>query len=80
MYKVISSGLITERDIDNNVVAEVNGFQIIRSVTRDYDKWTGEIRGRKKVYYDVCDDDGDLLDSFKTLQQAKAFCRQLGTF
>lgn len=64
-----------ERDITNKVVGEINGYIIIRSEARNYDEWSGTYSGRTKVYYDVCDDDDNLLDSFKTLREAKSFCK-----
>lgn len=63
-----------ERDTNHRVVAEINGYTIVRSEARDFDKWEQKFTGRTKVYYDVCDADGDLLESFKTLQEAKRFC------
>lgn len=62
-----------EKDINHSVVAEINGYTIIRSEAKDFDKWTQEYKGRTKVYYDVCDGE-DLLESFKTLREAKQFC------
>lgn len=63
-----------ERDTNHTVVAEINGYTIVRSEARDFDKWEQKFTGRTKVYYDVCDADGDLLESFKTLKEAKRFC------
>lgn len=63
-----------ERDINNKVVAEVNGYKIIRSESKKFDKFSGEYSGRTKVYYDVCDNE-DLLESFKTLAEAKRWCK-----
>lgn len=63
-----------ERDSNHRVVAEINGYTIVRSEARDFDKWEQKFTGRTKVYYDVCDADGDLLESFKTLKEAKRFC------
>ena len=62
-----------EIDTAHNIIAEINGYTIVRSETREQDKITGEISGHKKVYYDVCDG-CDLLESFKTLKEAKHFC------
>ena len=62
-----------ERDISHRVVAEINGYTIVRSEARDFDRWEQKFTGRTKVYYDVCDAD-DLLKSFKTLREAKRFC------
>ena len=65
-----------ERDTNHKIVAEINGYTIIRSEAKKFDKWTQEYSGQTKVYYDVCDEDGDLLESFKTLREAKRFCEQ----
>ena len=62
-----------ERDIKNEIIAEVNGYKIIRSEAKKYDSFNGEYSGSTKVYYDVCDDE-DLLESFKTLAEAKRWC------
>ena len=63
-----------ERDVNHKVVAEINGYTIIRSEERNFAKWEQTYSGKTKVYYDVCDEDGDLLESFKTLREAKRFC------
>ena len=70
----IALKMTKEKDITNKVVAEINGYQIVRSEARKYDKWTGSFSGQTKVYYDVCDGI-DLLESFKTLKEAKRFCK-----
>lgn len=62
-----------ERDIKNETIEEINGYTIVRSEARDFDKWEQRYSGKVKVYYDVCDDI-DLLESFKTLRAARAFC------
>lgn len=64
-----------EKDVSNTVIVEENGLQIIRSVSADYDSFSGEFTGgHKKVYYDVCDGI-DILDTFKTLREAKSFLK-----
>lgn len=63
-----------ERDTAHKVVSEINGYTIIRSEARNFDKLEQSFSGHTKVYYDVCDEDGDLLESFKTLKEAKSFC------
>lgn len=63
-----------ERDIGHKVIAKINGYTIVRSETRKFDKWEERFSGQTKVYYDVCDEDMDLLESFKTLREAKKFC------
>jgi len=62
-----------ERDTNHKVVAEINGYTIVRSEARNFDKWEQSFSGQTKVYYDVCDEDW-LLESFKTLREAKKFC------
>lgn len=63
-----------ERDTKHKVIAEINGYTIIRSEARKFDKLEESFSGQTKVYYDVCDKDMDLLESFKTLREAKKFC------
>ncbi len=65
-----------EKDIEHCVVFEQNGYQIIRSVARDYDSFTEEYSGHKKVWYDVCDEE-DILGSFKTLREAKKSLKEI---
>lgn len=64
-----------EKDTSHRIVAEINGYTIVRSESRDFDKWTQTFAGQTKVYYDVCDGGMDLLESFKTLREAKRFCQ-----
>ena len=61
------------KDIGHKVAAEINGLQIIRSEVKTFDTWTGEAEGQTKVFYDVCEG-VELLESFKTLREAKRFC------
>lgn len=63
-----------ERDIKHEVVAEINGYTIVRSEAKKFDRWDETFSGQSRVYYDVCDEDMDLLESFKTLKEAKNFC------
>ena len=63
-----------EKDIKNEVVAVVNWYTIVRSESKKYDSFSEEYSGRTKVYYDVCDEE-DLLESFKTLADAKRWCK-----
>ena len=67
-----------EIDLKHEVVAEIDGCQIIRSESRTFDPWTGALRGKTKVYYDVCQDE-EMLDSFKTRRQAEKFLKCLLT-
>ena len=62
-----------EQDIKNEIVAEINGYTIVRSEAKKFDTWEQKYEGKAKVYYDVCDGI-DLLESFKTLREAKRFC------
>ena len=65
-----------ERDTSHKVVAEINGYTIIRSEARSFDQWGQKFKGQTKVYYDVCDDT-DLLKSFKALKEAKDFANKI---
>ena len=43
-----------------------------------YDEYKDKLVGRKKVYYDVCQPDGgDIIESYKTLREAKEFAKSL---
>ena len=64
-----------EVDINHKVVAEINGYTIVRSEAKRFSTYEGKLTGHTKVYYDVCDSDMDLLESFKTLKEAKSFCK-----
>jgi hypothetical protein len=64
---------MNEVDTKHEVIAKINGYTIVRSEARKYDRWERKFTGRTKVYYDVCDEDEDLLKSFKTLREAKRF-------
>lgn len=57
-------------------VAELNGFGIIRCEEKKVNV-DGETYGQMNVWYDVCLDngDGDIIESFKTLNAAKKFAR-----
>lgn len=63
------------QDIKHEVVAEIKGYQVIRSEALDQDWMTGKLSGHKKVFYDVVDAE-DMYDSFKTLREAKAFIQK----
>lgn len=63
----------TNKDVRHEVIVEMNGYTIVRSESRKFDTWEQKFEGQTKVYYDVCDEDGDLLESFKTLREAKRF-------
>lgn len=63
------------KDIKNEIVAEINGYQIVRSECRNYNDFTGEYSGQTKVFYDVCTEE-DLIESFKTLREAKKYCKE----
>lgn len=63
-----------ETDINHKVVTKINGYEIVRSEAKET-TWDGQTKGRTKVYYDVCDGE-DLLESFKTLRDAKKFCNE----
>lgn len=63
-----------EKNLSCKLVATVGEFDIYRFEAKKQDLFTGELSGQKKVYYDVCHGD-DLVDSFKTLAQAKSFAK-----
>lgn len=63
------------RDTKHEIVAEINGYQIVRSESRKHNDFTGEYSGQTKVFYDVCTEE-DLIESFKTLREAKKYCKE----
>lgn len=66
-----------ERDVRNSVVTCDGDYTIVRSEAREYDEWNQRYKGRTKVYYDVCDGDDNLLNSFKTLREAKKWMEEM---
>lgn len=62
--------------IECKVVELINGLGILKTIERAVDH-TGKAYGQKTVWYDVCMDkgDGDMLESFKTLREAKSFAK-----
>lgn len=54
------------------LIETVNGFGIVRCEEKEVNSY-GELVGHKKVWYDVCDDngEGDILESYKTLKAAR---------
>ncbi len=66
--------MTNEKNLTTKVVDEINGYQIVRCEARKHDDFTGEFSGRIKVYYDVCDEEM-ILESFKTLAEAKRYCK-----
>jgi hypothetical protein len=55
--------------------ATVNGLEIIRCEEKRMN-YMEETSGQTHVWYDVCDCDEDILESFKTLREAKKFAEQ----
>lgn len=67
-----------ERNLTSLLIEVVNGYEIYRCETRMYDEYKDKFIGRKKVYYDVCfPDGGDIIESRKTLREAKKFAKSL---
>ena len=58
--------------IESKLVEEVIGYSIYREVDRQRD-YCGEYHGSRRVFYAVCDEYGDMLESFKTLRDAKKY-------
>lgn len=54
------------------LVETVNGFGIVRCEEKEVNMYD-ELVGHKKVWYDVCLDngEGDIIESFKTLKAAR---------
>lgn len=67
-----------EKNLSSLLVAVVDYYEIYRCEVKMYDEYKDKFVGRKKVYYDVCfPDGGDIIESRKTLSEAKKFARNL---
>lgn len=67
-----------EKNLTSKLVDTTNGYEIYRCEARMYDEYKDKFIGRTKVYYDVCvPDGGDIIESRKTLSEAKKFARSL---
>ena len=65
-----------EKNLNCKAMATINGLEIQRWEAKKQDIFTEELKGQTKVYYDVVDIAEDcLIDSFKTLKEAKAFAK-----
>lgn len=60
------------RCIKSELVESRNGFTINREEDRLFDPFTFEFHGRIRVWYTVNTED-DMLDSFKTLKEARRY-------
>ena len=65
---------MNEKNLSCEVKEVVCGFEIQRCEAKKQNIFTGELSGQTKVYYDVVYDDA-IVDSFKTLREARAFAR-----
>ncbi len=67
-----------EKNLSSELMAVVDNYEIYRCEAKMYDEYKDKFVGRKKVYYDVCfPDGGDIIESRKTLNEAKKFARNL---
>lgn len=67
-----------ERNLTSLLVEVVNGYEIYRCEAKMYDEYKDKLIGRKKVYYDVCFlNGGDIIESRKTLREARKFANSL---
>lgn len=67
-----------ERNLTSLLVEVVNGYEIYKCEARMYDEYKDKFIGRKKVYYDVCfPNEGDIIESRKTLREARKFAKSL---
>jgi hypothetical protein len=67
-----------EKNLSSELVAVVDNYEIYRCEAKMYDEYKDKFVGRKKVYYDVCfSDGGDIIESHKTLREAKKFANSL---
>lgn len=61
--------------LTSELKATINGLNIIRCEEKRVN-YMEETFGQTCVWYDVCDCDENLLESFKTLVEAKKFAKQ----
>lgn len=62
----------------SELVESYYGFLIYKEWDKDYNPFTGEYSGHAKVFYAVIDPTEDeMLDSFKTLREAKKFIEKI---
>ena len=67
-----------ERNLTSQLIDTVNGYEIYRCEAKMYDEYNDKFIGSKKVYYDVCfSDGGDIIESRKTLREARKFAKSL---
>ena len=62
----------------SELVGSYYGFLIYKEWDKDYDPFTEKFSGHAKVFYTVIDPSTDeMLDSFKTLREAKKFIEKI---
>lgn len=65
------------RNYEITTMAEINGWVIQKVIYKDVSELTWKPIGAKKTVYDVNDGiDGDTVESFRTLREAKNFCKK----
>lgn len=64
------------KTLNSKVMCVINGLGIIRCEEKKVD-YDGNVYGQNHVWYDVCLDngEGDIIESFKKLADAKKFAR-----
>lgn len=67
------------RCIECKIIETYYGYAITREVDKKIDLLTNEPYGRATVFYTVYEDveNGDMLESFKTLKEAKKYIDKL---
>ena len=67
-----------EQTLSSKLIYLENGYEIYRVEARMYDEYKDKYIGHIKVYYDVCfPDEGDIIESKKTLNEAIQFAQEL---
>lgn len=67
-----------EKNLTSEFIDKINGYEIYRCEARTFCEYTNRFYGTRKVYYDVCmPDGGDIIESRKTLREAKKFANSL---
>ena len=65
------------RNYEVTTIAEINGWVIQKVIYKKVSELTWKPVGAKKAVYDVNDGiDGDTIESFRTLREAKEFCKK----
>ena len=58
-------------------IEERHGFTINREEDKQYNDFTGEYYGRTYVFYTVNDPEEGMLESFKTLREARRYIEKI---